>query len=127
MNNRNMLIRNIIDAARPVTNAQIARAGVACVEAHERCHSLTADLLRLEAGGAPPEAVREARAHVREAVYEVARAEIVFTEIRGELPGFFLAKGEIGVSDPRAPEGWTTALPEDLAKGFYRLREGIRM
>lgn len=108
-------------------NKRIARAGVTCVEAYDRCHSLTAEWLRLEAGSAPPEAVREARAHVREAAYEVVRAEIGFAELRGELPGFFLAKGEIGVSDPRAPEGWTTVLPEHLAKGFYRLREGIRM
>lgn len=109
------------------TNIRIARAALACVEAHERCHSLTADLLRLEAGGAPTETVREVRAEVREAAYAVARAEIGFAELTGDLPGFFIAKGEIGVSDPSAPEGWTTAPPEDLAKGFYRLREGIRM
>lgn len=108
-------------------NKRIARAALACVEAHERCHSLTVDLLRLEAGGAPPDAVRETLAEVRRAVREVVRAEIGFAELTGELPGFFLAKGEIGVSDPRAPEGWTTAPPELLAKGFYRLREGIRM
>ena len=127
MNNRNMLIRNIIDAARPVTNAQIARAALACVEVHERCHSLTAEWLRLEAGGAPPEAIREALAEVRGAVREVVRAEIRFAELAGELPAFFLANGEIGVSDPCAPEGWATVLPEQLARGFYRLREGIRM
>ena len=108
-------------------NKRIARAALACVEVHERCDSLTAEWLQMEAGGAPPETVREAREHVRGAVREVVRAENRYAEIAGELPGFFLAKGEIGVSDPCAPEGWTTVPPELLAKGFYRLREGIRM
>lgn len=105
-------------------NLRLTRASMAYSKACAQCRALTAEWLRLEREGAPPEVLREALASVRKAGYKLAITEIRVDRLTGQQPRFVLDGELIRFTAPGRER--ITVRPEQLARGLLRLERAER-
>ena len=105
-------------------NLRLACASMAYSRAATQCRARSAEWLRLERDGASPEALREALARVRKAVYKFVITESRVDRLTGQQPRFVLDGEMIRFTAPGRE--WIAVEPERLARGLFQLEQAER-